>query len=78
MLYVYTKAIIIIDRKGGENISGHQKMGRPTTSPKTRILHMRMDEETVQKLKQAAEALDITMSDVVRKGIGLVHDSLKK
>ena len=53
-------------------------MGRPTTSPKTRILHMRMDEETVQKLKQAAEALDITMSYVVRKGIGLVHDSLKK
>ena len=41
------------------------------------MFRVRMDDNTVRRLKQAADALDTTMSDVVRKGIDLVYDGLK-
>lgn len=53
-------------------------MGRPTDNPKTTMFRVRLDDETEKKLYEAAEALDITKSDVVRTGIDLVHRSLNK
>jgi len=53
-------------------------MGRPTDNPKTTMLRVRLDDETVQKLNESAKLLNVTKSDVVRKGITFVHKSLKK
>ena len=53
-------------------------MGRPTDNPKTTMFRVRLDDESIQKLDESAEALNITKSDVVRKGIALVYQSLKK
>ena len=56
-----------------------KKPGRPPSddSKKDRIF-VRVDKETVKKLERCAQALDTTRSEVVRKGIDLVHDSLQK
>ena len=68
----------IVATKGGEYISEQKKMGRPTDNPKTTMFRVRLDEESIQKLDESAESLNITKSDVVRKGIDLVHKNLKK
>lgn len=64
--------------KGGECISEHKKLGRPTDHPKTTMFRVRLDDETIQKLEESAQLLESTKSDVVRKGINLVYQSLKK
>ena len=74
----YTIYNIIVATKGGEQISELKKMGRPTDNPKTTMFRVRLDDESIQKLDESAEALNITKSDVVRKGIALVYQSLKK
>ncbi|WP_249282402.1 ribbon-helix-helix protein, CopG family [Ligaoa zhengdingensis] len=53
-------------------------MGRPTDSPKTTMFRVRLDDESLEKLNEAADALNISKSEVVRKGIDSVHQSLKK
>ena len=53
-------------------------MGRPTDNPKTTMFRVRLDQDSVEKLDESAESLDITRSEVVRRGIDLVHKSLKK
>ena len=68
----------IVATKGGESISEQKKMGRPTDHPKATMFRVRLDEESIQKLKESAESLKITKSEVVREGIDLVHESLKK
>lgn len=64
--------------KGGETISEPKKMGRPTENPKDTMFRVRLDDKSVQLLEESAESLKISKSDVVRKGIELVHESLKK
>lgn len=54
------------------------KMGRPTDNPKNTMLRVRVDDETLEKLNESAKAMETTKSEIVRKGIELVHDSLKK
>ena len=56
-----------------------KKLGRPPSddSKKDRIF-VRVDKETKEKLAECTQKLDLTLSEVVRKGIDLVHDSLKK
>ncbi|WP_283610813.1 ribbon-helix-helix domain-containing protein [Faecalispora anaeroviscerum] len=41
-------------------------------------MFVRVDTETKEKLAECTQKLDITLSEIVRKGIDLVHDSLKK
>jgi predicted transcriptional regulator len=55
------------------------KLGRPPSddSMKDRIF-IRVDKETKAKLEECTKSLDATRSEVVRKGIDMVHDSLKK
>ena len=56
-----------------------KRIGRPPSddSMKDRIF-IRVDKETKAKLQECTDNLDITRSDVVRKGIDMVHRSLKK
>ncbi|WP_143162327.1 ribbon-helix-helix protein, CopG family [Sporobacter termitidis] len=42
------------------------------------MFRARLDDETIKKLNESAETLNVTKSDVVRQGIDLVHKSLKK
>ena len=55
------------------------KMGRPPSdNPKDFKFHMRMDKETLEKLDKCAQELSLSRSDVIRKGIDLILDGLKK
>lgn len=56
-----------------------KKLGRPPSddSKKDRIF-VRVDKETQEKLAECTQMLDTTRSEVVRKGIDMVYDSLKK
>ena len=51
-------------------------MGRPTDSPKDTMFRVRLDEESEKKLNVSADKLQISKSDVVRKGIDMVYDTL--
>lgn len=42
------------------------------------MFRVRLDTASMKKLHASAEKLQISMSDVVRKGIDLVYDSLDK
>ena len=56
-----------------------KKMGRPPSSDsmKDRII-VRVSKETKEKLDSCTDKLQLTRSEVIRKGIDLVHDSLVK
>lgn len=54
------------------------KMGRPTESPKDTMIRVRMDKETVAVLDDCAQQLNTTRSEVIRKGIRLMHETIKK
>jgi len=56
-----------------------KKIGRPPSddSMKDRIF-IRVDDKTKAKLQECTDTLETTRSDVVRKGIDMVHKSLKK
>ena len=53
-------------------------MGRPTDSPKDTTIKFRSDQETLQKLKECSEMLEISQSEVLRRGVQKIHDDLKK
>lgn len=56
-----------------------KKIGRPVSEDsKHTMFRVRLDDSSITKLKECAEALKITRSDVVRKGIDKIHDDLKK
>ncbi|MDR1630140.1 MAG: ribbon-helix-helix protein, CopG family [Oscillospiraceae bacterium] len=57
---------------------GNKKMGRPTDNPKTGIIKIRADEQTIEKLSECSERLNMSRSDIVRKGINDIYDSLDK
>lgn len=77
MTYVATNDIICVATKREVNMLS-AKMGRPTDSPKNTMIRVRLDAESVANLKTCAETLNISMSDVVRKGINLVMAEIKK
>ncbi len=54
------------------------KMGRPTESPKNKLLQVRVDNETLDKLDFCANSTQTSRSDVVRRGIDKVFDDIKK
>ena len=56
-----------------------KKMGRPPSKdPKDTMFRVRLNDESMEKLKDSSKKLNITLSDVVRKGIDMVYDDLKK
>lgn len=48
-----------------------------TDTPKDYMLRVRMDNDTVKKLDCITEKLNISRSEVVRKGIESLYQSLK-
>lgn len=57
---------------------GNKKMGRPTDNPQDGIIKIRADKQLIAKLHKCSEKLNISRSDVVRKGINDIYDSLEK
>jgi len=56
-----------------------KKIGRPPSeNPKDKTLRIRVDDETLKKLDECSEKLSTNRSEVIRKGIDMVCDSLKK
>jgi len=56
-----------------------KKMGRPPSdNPLKDRIFVLVSKETKQKLEDCKKELDTTTSDIVRKGIDMVHDTLKK
>lgn len=56
-----------------------KKMGRPLSdNPLSERIYLRVDKETKEALDECAEKMNATRSEVVRKGIYLVQDDLKK
>ena len=54
-------------------------MGRPPSeNPLSERIYLRVDKETKKVLDECTEELNVTRSEVVRKGIYLVKDGLKK
>lgn len=56
---------------------GNKKMGRPTDNPKDIVLKVYFDKETAEKLDECIGELNVSKSEVVRRGIHKVHDDLK-
>lgn len=54
------------------------KMGRPTDNPKNKEIKIRIDEGTLKHLEEISEAQKITRAAVIRKGIEIQYQQLKK
>ena len=56
------------------------KTGRPVSEDgrRNKLLQVRMDERTMQKLDRCAAILDITRSDAVRIGINRLEEYIKE
>ncbi len=55
-----------------------KKLGRPTDSPKTFMLRVKMDKDTLDKLDECCKAEKTNRSEFVRKSICKKYDDLKK
>ena len=55
-----------------------KKMGRPTQSPKTNQLRIRMSDEDMNILNICSEKTGMSKADVVREGIKKVYQEIKK
>jgi len=59
------------------NLVANKKMGRPTDSPKTFMLRVKMDKDTLDKLDECCKVKNINRSEFVRKSIHKQYDELK-
>ena len=55
-----------------------KNMGRPTTNPKELSTRIRLSHEDVDMLESCSKKLGMTKAEVIRKGIKMVYDNLKK
>lgn len=55
-----------------------KKGTRLTDNPKDATVRARMDKDAIQELDECVKILDSNRSDVIRKGIKMLHDNLKK
>ena len=58
-------------QKWGENMS--PRTGRPTDEPKTKRMEIRMSMLESIKLEYCCETLNLTKTEVVKKGIDMVY-----
>lgn len=54
------------------------KTGRPTSDPKKHETRIRMSDEDVRMLEECCKITGMTKAYVIRKGIRVVYESLKK
>ena len=57
---------------------GNKKMGRPTDNPKDTAIKAYLDKESANKLENCIKELDVSKSEIIRRGIHKVHDDLNK
>ena len=57
---------------------GGKKMGRPTDNPKDISLKVHLDKESAEKLDDCIQKLNVSKSEVMRRGVHKVHDDLNK
>ncbi len=55
-----------------------KKMGRPTESLKDYMLRVRIDTKILEKLDYVANNFSVSRSEIVRKGIEIQYDDIKK
>ena len=55
-----------------------KKMGRPTDNPKNKLVQIRVDDETLFRLDSCVNTTKKTRSEIIRRGINLVYDDIKK
>lgn len=56
-----------------------KKMGRPPSeNPKTKTLRIRVNDNTEKKLEECATEMELNKSEVIRRGIDIMHSSLNK
>ncbi|MCD3520614.1 hypothetical protein KP753_12090 [Streptococcus equi subsp. equi] len=56
----------------------YQKLGRPTSNPKSHSKRLRMTDEEVQKLEYCTKQTGKTQTDVLMLGLDKVYQELKK
>jgi len=54
------------------------KTGRPTQDPKKHETRIRMSDHDARILEECCKATGLSKSDVMRKGIRMVYESIKK
>lgn len=55
-----------------------KKMGRPTTNPRTGQINVRLSERELALLNECAERRGTTRTDVIARGIEMVHRELEE
>ncbi len=51
--------------------------GRPTSDPKNKFLKIRVSQKDLDKLNYVAEKLNISKTEVIRKGVNSQYEELK-
>lgn len=59
-------------------MTNKKKMGRPTDDPKTLNTRVRLSENDVKMLEYCSEKTRLTKSEIIRRGIELVYNKIKK
>jgi len=54
------------------------RTGRPTVNKKTERLEIRLTKEESELLKECSEALKVSKTDVINKGVRLVKAEIEK
>lgn len=55
-----------------------KKQGRPTDNPATNQLRIRLTDNELEKLNECCDILGTTKTDIVRRGIDIIHSDLRK
>ena len=55
-----------------------KKMGRPTTDPKTHVARLRLSDNEKAKLDECCTLSGMSITDVLKLGIDIVHQKYSK
>ncbi len=55
-----------------------KKMGRPTTDPKTHVARLRLSDAEKSKLDECCSISGMSITDVLKLGIELVHQKYQQ
>ena len=70
--------IILYMQVGGDDINARKKPGPHPENPLDIAIKLRIDKETERKIAYCAEKLNTNRSDILRKGVQHLYDSLEK
>ena len=70
----YYTVVVGYKKKGVEHMT---TKGRPTSDPKNKFLKIRVSQKDLDKLNYVAEKLNISKTEVIRKGVNSQYEELK-